>query len=561
LPIFRFAYPKIWAKNMVYMIAETMWNAKIDGESIPLNRTQVYEEYSNEYYHFYAVKLTPALDNSSSYKVRVHSTLLRPYVIRPHVDESSYMRNGIFFNYSIVPLVDTPIIRCISSWNKPVESAIINSFIKPVNATIGSASVIFDESENIRAFNFSKEYSPNDVDYPYKGNIGCSMHFYPPVEVTSYERTVSIDSWYWVSVHEEITIKSFGARPNEVLFDIHNPVYTVTFALQRIYLWIDDAVDYRAYDDLGELTAPQGSQLLQDNRMTIYLRIPLMGEDSKKVSLDYKLKLEDVLEYEKTEFVLKTLGMPKLDMHVSNFKLNLIFPQGANFQYITFGNEPVDYTTGKTSVFLNIGRRQTVSMTVTNISTAHDITLKAGYYMSDLSYFIQPLTFALIVFLACLAYIGVRVLRKDVIQKVIITPETKEEIPIEDIQSFVEQYEEKTALQTRITALDESRRRKKVKAKEYDKQRKDSTKRKLKEKGRKFFDIIQKIEISEEKRTSVDRSIQDLRIRYIREKQISKDAYLRILKDYHNQIAKFERDIDKEIINLRLLIEHEAKEY
>ncbi|MHA1629954.1 MAG: hypothetical protein ACTSVS_07160, partial [Candidatus Heimdallarchaeota archaeon] len=74
------------------------------------------------------------------------------------------------------------------------------------------------------------------------------------------------------------------------------------------------------------------------------------------------------------------------------------------------------------------------------------------------------------------------------------------------------------------------------------------------------YAVIQKIEISEEKRTSVERSIQDLRIRYIREKQISKDAYLRILRDYQNQIEKHERDIDKEIINLRLLIEHESSD-
>ncbi|MFW9925091.1 MAG: hypothetical protein ACFFDW_17590, partial [Candidatus Thorarchaeota archaeon] len=140
-------------------------------------------------------------------------------------------------------------------------------------------------------------------------------------------------------------------------------------------------------------------------------------------------------------------------------------------------------------------------------------------------------------------------------------------------QEFVEKYEEKTALQTRITDLDEDRRRKKVKAKEYDQQRKileakmretiktlDTTKKNLKEKGRKYSDVIQKIEVFEEKRHSVERSIQDLRIRYIREKAISKDAYIRILNDYQNQIEKFERDIDKEIINLRLLIEHEQKE-
>jgi hypothetical protein len=191
--------------------------------------------------------------------------------------------------------------------------------------------------------------------------------------------------------------------------------------------------------------------------------------------------------------------------------------------------------------------------------------------MSDLSYFIQPLIFSLVIFVACLVYIGVRVLRKDVIDKVIITTKVEEEVPLELIQNFVEKYEEKTALQTRITSLDENRRRKKIKQKEYETQRKileakmrelikdlDMTKRQLKEKGRKYFTIIQKIEVSEEKRTSIERSIQDLRIRYIREKQISKEAYLRILRDYQNQIEKFERDIDREIINLRLLIEHES---
>ncbi|MHA1156554.1 MAG: hypothetical protein ACTSQK_10645, partial [Candidatus Heimdallarchaeota archaeon] len=190
----------------------------------------------------------------------------------------------------------------------------------------------------------------------------------------------------------------------------------------------------------------------------------------------------------------------------------------------------------------------------------------------DLAYFIQPLVYSLIAFFACLLYIGARTLRKDVIEKVIITSDDKDEIPIELIQDFVEKYEEKTAIQTRITELDESRRKKKVKAKEYDQQRKilesklrdtiktlDTTKRALKEQGRKYRNSIQKIEVSEEKRISVERSISDLRIRYIREKAISKDAYIRILRDYKNQIGKFERDIDREIINLRLLIEHESK--
>jgi hypothetical protein len=294
--------------------------------------------------------------------------------------------------------------------------------------------------------------------------------------------------------------------------------------------------------------------------------------------------LEDILKFDKTEYILETVALPECDFHIRNFESQIILPQGARFQYITLGSENIAHTQSYTTVLLRIGRRQVIEYSLTNLSTSYsivstsgvdyhrDITLRVSYYMSDLTYFIQPMIFALVIFIACLIYIGVRVLRKDVLDKVIISTEVVEEVPIELIQNFVEKYEEKTALQSRISTLDENRRKKKVKQKEYDRQRKileakmrelirelDTTKRKLKEKGRKYFSIIQKIEVSEEKRTSVERSIQDLKIRYIREKQISKEAYLRILRDYQNQIEKFDRDIDREIINLRLLIEHESK--
>jgi hypothetical protein len=263
-------------------------------------------------------------------------------------------------------------------------------------------------------------------------------------------------------------------------------------------------------------------------------------------------------------------ALPETDLAIKNFELNFILPQGARYQYLYFGNQDLALTTGSTNAFLFLGRKDTVSFTATNIGPNDNIRIRLGYAMSDFAYFIQPLTFSLVFFIAFLLYIGISTLQKDVIEKVIISPESKKEIPYELIQDFVEQYEEKTALQSRITKLDEDRQKKKVKVKEYDQQRRileskmrdiiqslDDTKRELKNKGRKYADAINKIEISEEKRINIARSIRELRIRYIREKTISKDAYLRILRDYQDQIEKFERTIDREIINLRLLLEHE----
>ena len=576
MPIFRFAYPKVWSSNVFYMKARTMWYT----DENQLNDTEVYAEYENEDFTFYAVDLVPALTNSSQYyTISVFAAIQRPYTVFEYVEEegdaTGLMKNGILFNFSLIPHLTKKIDNCQASFNKAEnDGGLIGKYVYPIDATTGAATFIYTPITNAPAYNFSESYDPDSEDYAYRGRVGATLGSTTPMEAISYKRQIILENWYYARIHEEITIQSFGVNPDEKIWDNLNSQFYITFALSRFSIFIDNAQNVKVFDYLGELTAPLGSEvapIAQLNRINIFLRVPLMGGDTKSFEIDYNLKLEEIIDFEKSEFILNTIGVPRCDFHIQNFELEIVFPQGARFQYVTFGNRALDYVEDKTGVFLNIGRRNTVSFNLANVTTFENLNLRAGYLMSDLAYFIQPLTLALIVFIACLVYIGARVLRKDVIEKVILTPEDKPEIPIDLIQQFVEKYEEKTALQTRITNLDENRRKKKVKAKEYDKQRKileakmrelirslDTTKRSLKEKGRKYFDVIQKIEVNEEKRTSIERSIQDLRIRYIREKQISKDAYIRILRDYQNQIEKFERDIDKEIINLRLLIEHEA---
>lgn len=577
MPIFRFAFPSEWSSKLVNIKAETMYET-----SGALNQTEVFVEYKNSEYTFYCLNLIPAITNDTNYQVIIHATLLRPYQVTWKVVDD-LMRNAIYMNFSLIPLLTVDITKITTSFDWSLECGYIEGTAYPGNATVGSASVIYGIFHNVNAHNFSNTYDVSNTDYAYHARVGCWMGQYPPAEAIIYKRTIILENWYWAQVYDEILIKNYGATPpnSDSLWDMLNRNFWNTYALFWMYVMVNDTDEssFRAYDELGELGAPatgasatSGPPTWQKNRLNAYFRMPLNGGDQKTFFLEYRIKLENILKFEKTEYLLQTVGIPTCDFHVRNFELEIIFPLGARFQQLTFGNAQVDYSTGTTGVFLNIGRRQTVSFSATNITAYHDLSLKASYYMSDLSYFIQPMTLALIIFIACLAYIGVRVLRKDVLSKVVLSPEVKDELPLDLIQSFVEQYEEKTALQTRISNLDEDRRKKKIKSKEYDQQRKileskmrelikslDISKRELKEKGRRYFDIIQKIEVSEEKRNSIERSIQDLRIRYIREKQISKDAYLRILRDYQNQIEKFERNIDREIINLRLLIEHESK--
>lgn len=569
LPIFRFAIPQHLAVNLVEISAGSMW----DGFGVELNSTTVEIEYQDGNFTYYVMALNPVVNNDSLYTIQIHQTYLRPYEIFIYHSEDDYLFNGIKMNVSRMPHLSLPIHTAKTTFIKAEESGqIISALIYPsASATIGDSSVTFN-SIYVPAYNFSNAYEPNTDDYTYKVQIASATGPTAPIEATNYKRTISIDNWYYAHIHEVIEIESFGIIPLDALWDLSDSRFFVSFALTQLHLGVDNAENVKVYDGYGSLPPKTGSELAQLNRINIYLRYPVFGGGKVTFNVEYTLKLEDMLQFEKNEFILECMALPEVPFHVKNFELTLKFPQGSNVQYALFGDCSVDYEQYKSPVFLRIGKRETISINKINLTSFENLNLRVGYYMSDIAYFIQPLVYSLIIFMACLLYVGARTLRKDVIEKVVITSEDREEVPIELIQDFVEKYEEKTAIQTRITELDESRRKKKVKAKEYDQQRKileaklrdtiktlDTTKRTLKEQGRKYRDSIQKIEVSEEKKISVERSIVDLRVRYIREKAISKDAYIRILRDYKNQIERFEREIDKEIINLRLLIEHEAK--
>ncbi|HUU78233.1 MAG TPA: hypothetical protein VMX55_07780 [candidate division Zixibacteria bacterium] len=570
LPLFRFAIPNY----LVDQMGELYGGAIREDLDASYNRTEIAIELRSDNFTFYKMELTPPVTNSSRYKINIFQVFIHPYENFFYVDESSNPYNGVKMNISGVPFITKKIQQCDTQFIKPEEGGLVNSLFYPSDPSFGEASAIFNPFYNVNVFNFTKIYDSSSVDYVYRIQFGCWMKNEAPSQIALYKRTITLDNWYYAKIHEEFTIEGTGVRPDENIYDLSDPRIYATFALQRFHLSIDNAENAKVYDEYGSLPPPKGAaEINQLNQINVYLRIPVYGGDTAQISVDYLLKFEDILEFEKSEYILKTLAMPICDFYIEELQLEIVFPQGANYQYLYYANNAIHVEPTNQLVFLNIGTRQVIKMNAYSITPYDNLDLKIGYFMNDLAYFIQPLIFSMIVFLACLLYVGLRILRKDVIEKVVILPEEKEEVPIELIQDFVEKYEEKTALQTRISKLDDDRRKKKIKAKEYDQQRKileskmrdtiktlDTTKRSLKEKGRKFSSVIQKIEVNEEKRLSVERSIQDLRIRYIREKAISKDAYLRILRDYQNQIDKFERDIDKEIINLRLLIEHESKE-
>ncbi|MFW9923554.1 MAG: hypothetical protein ACFFDW_09755, partial [Candidatus Thorarchaeota archaeon] len=435
LPIFRFAIDNELVGQLIRIEASSMWLSA----NHKLNNSQAEVEYQDDQFTYYVMNLNPIVNNNSKYVIKVHQTYLRPYEIYPVVDDSSFLRNGMKMNMSGVPFLTKQIRHCQTSFLKTADGAFINDLIRPTDAFIGEGTVIYTPYTFVPAYNFSEALDYNT--YKYRIVAASWMSHQAPTEATNYKRTIYIDNWYYAKIEEEITIKSYAVRPPldaADYYDLSDARVYATFAVQELHIGVDNAENVKIYDELGTLPVRSPDlPLVQLNQINVYFRVPLYGGDTTTFKMSYTLKLEELLTFDKNEFLLSTKGAPKCPFHIANFELKVVLPQGANFQYLSFGERDVDFTEGKTPIFLRLGTRQSVSFTASNITEYENLGLEVGYFFNDLAYFIQPLTFSLIIFVACLLYVGIRILRKDVIEKVVISPEEKEEIPIQLIQEFV----------------------------------------------------------------------------------------------------------------------------
>ncbi|MHA1244256.1 MAG: hypothetical protein ACTSP7_06735, partial [Candidatus Heimdallarchaeota archaeon] len=315
LPLFRFAYANDWKDSLVKISGSSMW----DIEGLQRNTSVITEEYVTEDFTHYVMSLNPVIDNNTKYFISVEAAYLRPFETQKHFDSEGYIRNGVIFNASWIPLLTAPIKKCLSSFSSSANGGIWTTpeaVAWPINATLGASAVIYGDTWNVPAFNFSEDYDINEKLYPYRVRIGGWLGIEAPAEVISYKRTVIIDNWYYAKVHEEITIESFGARPAYGYDPLMAQTYA-TAALQRIHLYIDDAQNVEFSDHLGTLPAiDKSTPVAQLNRINAYLRIPLFGGDTATFNIDYHLLLEDILSFEGSEFILNALAMPKCEFHI-----------------------------------------------------------------------------------------------------------------------------------------------------------------------------------------------------------------------------------------------------
>ena len=164
-------------------------------------------------------------------------------------------------------------------------------------------------------------------------------------------------------------------------------------------------------------------------------------------------------------------------------------------------------------------------------------------------------------------YLGIRWSTRKA-KDLVIAEVDKTFIPVDEIEEFVKQYEEVLSLRERLRETRSKVAAKKLKAKEgkdliaklETRQRAEEielkkTKETLITFGGNYKEYVQKIEIAERKLFEERRNLRMLRQEYRVKKSMTRESYMKLVRERTQTIEKLKNEIDSHLISLRMLLE------
>ncbi|PVX24111.1 MAG: hypothetical protein CW716_10770 [Candidatus Bathyarchaeum sp.] len=137
------------------------------------------------------------------------------------------------------------------------------------------------------------------------------------------------------------------------------------------------------------------------------------------------------------------------------------------------------------------------------------------------------------------------------------------QVPLKDLKSFVDTYEEKMTIQSELESLEERLQKGKIPRRRYKVRKKmldgrlstvsrtiSTLQAKIRASGSKYSRLMNQLEVAETKLEGVKRDIQRVKSRYSRG-EISKGAYGKLVEEYQNRIEDATATIDGVLLRLR----------
>jgi len=313
-----------------------------------------------------------------------------------------------------------------------------------------------------------------------------------------------------------------------------------------------------ARDEMGDLPMlfKEGNATAHPNA-TINFRTGLAIGGEGKFTVDYHLPWKEYVNQDDWHnYNLAFTFFEYFVWTIRKLEVSITLPEGADFlsavaPIITDVSQPENPHGIKKSVF-----QETVTFAFFNVTPFHNLDFNFTYeYLIFWSSFRPTLWMGVLV-----VVVGSIVLlwRAPKPPAVPIVP-----VPHEDLGGFVEAYEEKTRIMSELESMEEQLRRGRIPRRRYKVRKKMldgrlSTRSReltdLREKigaaGARYANIMRQIEVAETMLEGVETEIRRVESRY-RRGEISKQAYSKLLEEYHRRRERAKTTIDEVLLRLK----------
>ncbi len=397
------------------------------------------------------------------------------------------------------------------------------------------------------------------------------------------QRKVRFDPYGRVYVTETFTVLHTGAP-----VDLTRQVYTEQYGLGGAVLFIEnDAVITDVFDQFGKLNLRErnesnGYPTVQSARiegfkaLTVNFRTTIFGGETYTFTVTYRYEAGRIISFEGNEYTLNTSLSSLFNSTVKNMEVVYQLPEGATFLDQNYSPKSqkssmdVDITTGRYT--FSLFRHVEVVYQGTNLLPTDNVKFELKFRYSRvfvLTSIINYFVWSIILMGGILALgIGIQSIQNKIrVKDLEVVEETaSENIPIAELEEFYNVFTEVRTTMDRLHDLTQKYRKGKVSRKQYDStiatlrrklkplnQRLDKAVRVAQELPQKYRKLVDEIMLAHQRLADTRSAVDQNDKKYLR-KEIPKDTYLRLSKEYTDQLNELEGTINRNLTEITRLI-------
>ncbi|OLS32808.1 MAG: hypothetical protein HeimAB125_05010 [Candidatus Heimdallarchaeota archaeon AB_125] len=597
LTYFNYTLPNINTDNITF-ISFRVSNASYVGIG---NATAMRDYTFQKYINYTTFRVPFNIDLTSiglgaQYFVNVYAEFAYPYTFSIVNNEQVLKYQELFY-----PLLnDIPIVGGLV-WVEKQGGDIflddVDHVITPNNSTEGITLIQNSEIgllkwDNVtrHPFNYSQSYSDDLMLNVFLSSVSTGGDVENPANTVLFKssnihRTIEIDPFGLVRITEsqtlvflgpekpedynEITLKLYALNAFPVIMPVNSTVidlYDEVGSLNQLYQLVGTQFTRGAYNQ-------RPSVYPGHDALIIFPRTPLFHGDTMDFTIIYSAPLDTFTTKETGSINYKFKFEPCsiVNWTVDELTVDVILPKGAVYGDIQYNNpdpyQDMYVSYDKKFKFTSLGFKRILSFKFTQFSGNDNAPVIVNYRYSRLNILITYFFQVIVVGVIFAIYLGIRWSTKKA-KDLVIAEVDKTFIPVDEIEEFVKQYEEVLSLRERLRETRSKVAAKKLKAKEgkdliaklETRQRAEEielkkTKETLITFGGNYKEYVQKIEIAERKLFEERRNLRMLRQEYRVKKSMTRESYMKLVRERTQTIEKLKNEIDSHLISLRMLLE------